>query len=204
MTAAILHALAAVAAALVFLASGSPISAQTKQTANNPLTYLRTIYVRAATYRNGAWCIDFSDLVKSADFFDGLERKDSPEGPAFYKGSTRITQFPDEITIYVVAQTRDCKAEWSFPWPPVITDQETKFMNALHFQTKWKRGMDERPADSSFTVRGPESVIWPEYDPPSWNFTLNLKSRGVPLTDQLVIEIYARDRRAIVRFAVHL
>ena len=77
-------------------------------------------------------------------------------------------------------------------------------MSKLSFPLTWKRGLEQRPTDFSTTVSTPAS--WPEYDPPVWTYDLNVKSRGVPLTDHLVVEIRSENEQTkpITRVAVHL
>ena len=180
--------------------AASALAQQTK-----PIEYKRVVLVGMATHRNGKLCANFAGFMTSGDFFGGLQAKEAPTGRVFTKGETQVTEFPETITVEIQAIMHDCANQIWWPMSPPARESLAKpFMTALNYQLKWKRLLDERPAVYSLSASGPESAFWPETDPPYWTYDLEINSKGVPLTDHLVIEIHSKDQALVAKLAVRL
>jgi len=189
--------------ASIALLPGLAASALAQQT--KPIEYKRVVLVGMVTHQKGKFCTEFAAFMTSKDFFEGLEAKETPSGRIFAKGKTQVTEFPETITVEIQALMHDCAGQvWGPMRLPTDLSVAKPFMSALNFQLKWKRLLDERPANYSLTVSSPESAFWPENDPPYWTYDLEINSKGVPLTDHLVIEIHSKDQALVARLAVHL
>ena len=177
------------------------VCGQARKSPEKPLPYKRVVAVGIVTYRNHGSCTDFVAFVTSGDFFEGLEPRETPDGRKFYKDSKQVTEFPEAVTIELQALMRDCTR---VPILPVNTATAKDFMSTLNFDLQWKRELEQRSAVFSTAVSSPDSHVWSEGEPPYWTFDLEVKTKGVPLTDHLVVEVHSENRQLVARLALHL
>ncbi len=72
-------------------------------------------------------------------------------------------------------------------------------MSSLQFKAEWKTGLSMRPV-SKMTVRPLKKGEMVPY-PSLWGYELDISSEGVPLTDHLIVNVYAPDSILMVRFS---
>ncbi|HTV58789.1 MAG TPA: hypothetical protein VMJ93_07940 [Verrucomicrobiae bacterium] len=166
--------------------------------------YSRVVTVDHVMYRKGNRCAAFASFIRSDDFFEGLQAAETAAGRTFHRQGEAVTVFPDTLFIDIDSSLSDCS---TFPPIPAAEADSEAFIAGLTFKAWWKVGFKERPAKIIFIkeVQPPISAL-SESEPASPISTLTLKvdSRGVPLTDHLVIEIYSKDGTFLCRMAGHL
>jgi hypothetical protein len=139
-------------------------------------------------------CVVFDGFMRAGDFFEGLERTDTPSGPEFRKKSKPVNSFPEEISVEIDARVNKCFEK--MPVPGLATD----LMNSLRFEAEWKRGAEVRPA-AVVLIKG-DQPVWRELSN-MWNYELEIAAKDVRLRDSLVLYIYASNHQA-VRLSGHL
>src|SRR5277367_6478264 len=97
--------------------------------------YKEVVPVSAGQIRDKDVCINFNPVMTAGDFFDGLQRQETPSGDQFRKSSQVVTTFPDQITVQVHTAVAVCDAALYTPAPL------PSFFNGLQFKVQWKRGL---------------------------------------------------------------
>src|SRR5579885_1334921 len=152
-----------------------------------------------------------SGRLTAPEFFNGLKRIDRADaGTVFVRGNQVVTQFPDELRLQFVVFDFPCNiGEKSSPEHKLLTRED---VSSLHLALYWKRGVDLRPADhvtmAGFSI---EPLVPPEIaherhlqERLEWTYVFQVPSRGVPLTDSLVLVIRNREGRIAARVAARL
>ncbi len=159
----------------------------------------------------GGPCFRLSGRLTAPEFFNGLKRIDRADaGTVFVRGNQVVTQFPDELRLQFVVFDFPCNVgEKSSPEHKLLTRED---VSSLHLALYWKRGVDLRPADhvtmAGFSI---EPLVPPEIaherhlqERLEWTYVFQVPSRGVPLTDSLVLVIRNREGRIAARVAARL
>ena len=74
-------------------------------------------------------------------------------------------------------------------------------MNGLKFTAAWKNNYGFQPVENfSVTKSSPTDKSWRVNDQIPWRFALQVPSQGVPLTNQLVISVYAPSGAKLATF----
>ena len=140
-----------------------------------------------------------TSLPHPPDFFDGLERIESANGPTFRKKKQLVLYFPDEITFDLKTTVASCSpggGRQEQPTPP------QDFPKSLCFKFEWKVGTGISPAENlSQEIRGPSQVS------PSqavWHYLIRVKSHNIPLTAHLVVSIFPENGERLARVSVSL
>jgi hypothetical protein len=167
-------------------------------------TYSRVVSIDHLIVHEGSRCAAFASFISSDEFFEGLEATESASGRTFHRRGEEVTVFPDSLSVEIKSSLSDCSTV-----PPIasVASVTTAFMSGLTFKTWWKTGFKQRPVDViSFKSVPPQSSALSESEPVSqvWTFTIKIASKGVPLTDHLVVEIYSKDGAFLGRMAAHL
>lgn len=159
----------------------------------------------------GGPCFRLSGRLTAPEFFNGLKRIDRVNADTvFLRGTQVVTQFPDELRLQFVVFDFPCNVgEKPSPERKFLTRED---VSSLHLALYWKRGVDLRPAENvtvaSFSV-GP--LVPPEIahehrlqERLEWTYVFQVPSRGVPLTDSLVLVVRNREGRIAARVAARL
>jgi len=158
------------------LPPGSPRPAEYKEGADLGFT----------VYRQLNRCVIF-DAGIYGDFFKGLQRKDTPNGPIFGKSGQRIATFPDDLSLEI-----SFRAGFSYgPLDPagMVDAPLPAELSGLRFQIKWTgsstRDLGELPAELL-------SEPSPEQLRPKNFYRIELPAKGVPLDDTLEVRVLTR------------
>lgn len=146
-------------------------------------------------------CFRVSGGLDAPEFFVHLKRIDDARGTVFRRGTETVTEFPDELLLSFSIRDQPCA--------PGLREIETRayltqeMISALHLSFYWKRGMALRPAKNVTEIRSSVEPIAPyaanlAADLPKrflWSYQLAVPSKGVPLTDSLVLIFLTADGR---------
>jgi hypothetical protein len=184
---------------VALLVATSPSAGQAKKS-----TYSRVVSIDHMIVHERSRCAAFASFINSDDFFDGLEATETASGRTFRRRGKEVTVFPDSLSVEINSSLSDCSI---IPPMPAAASVTAAFMSGLIFKTWWKTGFKERQVDViSFKAMPPQAEVWSESEPisPVWTFTMKIASKGVPLTDHLIVEIYSKDGAFLGRMAEHL
>ncbi len=146
-------------------------------------------------------CFRVSGSVDAPDFFVNLKRINDDKGTVFRRGTETVTDFPDELLLSFDIHDQPCT--------PGLRETETRayltqeMMSALRLSFYWKRGVDLRPVKNITELRSSVSPVVPyavnlASELPKrleWSYQLAVPSKGVPLTDSLVLVFRTADGR---------
>jgi hypothetical protein len=147
-------------------------------------------------------CLAFDGTVKSGNFFEDLKRKDIGSRLEFRKRGRVVTEYPESLTTSIRIAGGQCTATLS-DLPSSIFHGDSY---SLRFQVEWKEGTQLRPAVlspvaarcigySSIPTAGQASTT------PSVACQLTVNSKGVPLTDHLIVSVFAPDGTRLTRLS---
>jgi hypothetical protein len=155
-------------------------------------------------------CFRVSGGVDAPNFFVNLKRINDEQGTVFRRSTETVTHFPDELHLSFDIHDQPCT--------PGLREIETRtfltqeMMSTLHLTFYWKRGVELRPVKNITAVRSSVEPIVPyaanlaselpkRFD---WSYQLAVPSKGVPLTDSLVLIFRTADGRIAARVAARL
>ena len=61
--------------------------------------YKEVVPLSSGQVRDRDVCVNFSPVMTSGEFFDGLQRHETPSGDEFHKNSRVVQNFPEQITV---------------------------------------------------------------------------------------------------------
>ena len=143
-------------------------------------------------------CLQVHASMSAGDFFEGLERTDTPAGPEFRKRGQRVNSFPSELVVDIWVQTLSCRAK-----PPLVpfSGSTSDLLKSLRFETAWKSGEELRHIEDVVVERN--RLPWRELAD-EWTFRLTIPAQNVPLASQLIVLLNSREGREIKTFSAHL
>jgi hypothetical protein len=154
--------------------------------------YKEVVPITSGQIRDGKTCISFNPVMTAGDFFDRLQRRETPSGDEFLKNSQMVTTFPDQITVQVQTSITICDAD-IYTAAPVPS-----FFNGLQFKAQWKRGLAMRTV-SQVTV---QRVMFASEDGNNrLMFLLKIRDHDVPLTDHLIISVISPQGKLLSRMS---
>ena len=170
-------------------------------------------------YRAGNDCAAFGAIATAGDFFNGLKRHDTKHGPEYKRKSAVVTEYPDSVLIILKAGLSACAhpdtepsndnacahpdTESSNGNTPPLMRLDAAIIGALRFEAFWKDNFTMKPAQvailSSRYVGQPYSIRrsanW-------WEYTLKVRTQGIPINYDLILIALAPDRHRLARFAL--
>jgi hypothetical protein len=155
-------------------------------------------------------CFRVSGGLDAPEFFLNLKRINDEHGTVFRRSTETVTHFPDELLLSFDIHDQPCT--------PGLRKIEThgyltrEMMSTLRLSFYWKRGMELRPVQNIREVRSSVEPIVPyaaslASELPkrfNWSYQLTVPSKGVPLTDSLVLVFRTADGRIAARVAARL
>lgn len=157
------------------------------------------------------YCGNLSGAL-SADnnFFDGLVRIDKGRRVEFRKDSQPVKEFPSQVAVALAGDITTCGAPdagsaLSFVKPGNGSSprEVSEFMSGLKFTAAWKNRDGLQPVQNFSVVKTtPSDKTWrlETNDQIPWRFAFQVPSQGVPLTNQLVISVYAPSGAKLATF----
>jgi hypothetical protein len=157
--------------------------------------YKEVVPLSSGQVREGDVCVNFGPVMTSGDFFDGLQRHETPSGDEFHKNSQLLKNFPEQITVQVQLSISVCDADIYTPAPA------PGFVNGIRFKAQWKRGLAMRPVTE---LRVQRVAITSEEGDSRLLFLLKIHDRDVPLTDHLIISVISPQGKLLSRMSGRL
>jgi hypothetical protein len=154
------------------------------------------------------YCGNLSGALSADEFFDGLVRIDTKHRVEFRKDSQPVKEFPSQVAVALAGDITPCSASSDSPPLDFVrpgngsSPQEVnQFINGLKFTAAWKNSYGFQPVQNfSVTKSAPGDKSWHVNDQIPWRFAFQVPSQGVPLTNQLVISVYAPSGAKLATF----
>ncbi len=164
--------------------------------------------VASQSIKSNQYCGSLSGALSSGEFFDGLQRLGTGRHIEFRKDAQPVKEFPSNIAVSLAGNITPCASEptnsaVSFVQPGNESSQQavSEFMNGLKFTALWKNPRGVQPvSDWSVTKSVSDDKAWRVNDQIPMRFAFQVPSQGVPLTNQLVISVYAPSGVKLVTF----
>jgi len=143
--------------------------------------------------------------VEGGDFFSGLRRKESPDGFRFYKRGRLVSEYPDQLSITLRVSKFRCTAQGA-PRDLELLVLSDDFLSSLKFKVEWKVGTRLRPVDG-FVLLGYKhlrenlSFSSDSSQDDVVQYQMTLTSKGIPLSDHLIVSVFNSDDTLFVRLS---
>ena len=147
-------------------------------------------------------CLSVDGTVTSGTFFEDLKRNDNGSLPEYRKRGELVTEYPESLTASIRIIGNQCAAARGSHSPVFDGDSYS-----LTFEVDWKNGFQLSPAALTPIVAhcvGSSVLINPTGDDifaPSVTCQLTVASKGVPLTDHLIVSVFAADGKRLTRLS---
>jgi hypothetical protein len=146
----------------------------------------------SVSLRIGDGCVDVSGALGWGGFFYKLKRKMTADGPVFRVGHRTVTNFPDEVRLFVgLISGFPCSR--GAPAGAAIPSLET--LKSPRAEAVYIRDMKMHPLEITLSEEGNTP---PPNAPPValnrvWHYRFQVNTKGVLLTDALVITLYSKE-----------
>jgi hypothetical protein len=183
------------------------IAASANASPKNRTIFDMFVPVEPQPIRTSGLCGNLSGALSADDFFDGLVRIEARHGVEFRKASQPVSEFPSQVAVALAGNFIPCSApagpSVSFVRPGNGSSPQrvNDFINGLKFTAVWKNRYGIQPVQNfSVTKTAPTDHSLGINDQIPWRFAFQVPSQGVPLTDQLVISVYAPSGAKLATF----
>jgi hypothetical protein len=146
----------------------------------------------------------FLGSLTADDFFSDLERVDIADGAIFRRRLQVVQYFPERLSVKLDAyETKWPPSKGVAPSPSGV---DPEFMRALRFQAQWKTGMKLRAVDTLSVEKIRDQEEQPDNDflRRRWTYDLTVQSVEVPLTDHLIVSVFSKENKMLVRLSASL
>jgi hypothetical protein len=158
--------------------------------------------------KSDQYCGNLSGVLSSGEFFDGLQRLGTGRHIQFRKYAQSVKDFPSNIAISLAGNIEPCSSDpsnsaVSFVQPGNGSSQQAvdQFVSNLKFTALWKNPRGVQPVSNwSVTKSVSDDGTWRANDQIPMRFAFQVPSQGVPLTNQLVISVYAPSGAKLATF----
>jgi hypothetical protein len=184
---------------LALMIGMSPMGADARGR-NNP-TYDGAVDFGGQLLHLNDGCLSLDGRMTSGEFFEDLKRTEVGSQFEYKKHGKVVTEYPESLTTSIRIAGDQCAALSNRPSAVFSGDSYS-----LKFKVEWKDGMQLRPAALSPVVAncvGSSSIPIPSQDftIPVITCQLTVDSKGVPLSDHLIVSIFAADGRRLTRLS---
>jgi hypothetical protein len=143
--------------------------------------------------------VGFTGRLEAGNFFRVLKRTDSTNGPIFRRGSQVLTDYPDDVFLEFWPLISRCSKDLKYinDWPTQTPD----FLRSIRAEFRYMRELRSYPLEtelaeeSTFDMLGGTTV---------WSYRFLIKTKGVRLTDRLVVTLFLKDGTRAGEFIVDL
>lgn len=154
-------------------------------------------------------CLSIRGVVSAPQFFKDLKRRETSRGIEFRRGADVVQFFPKELSVRILIREFPCHVGLTQVSPLLMT---TEKMSSLRFAAFWKQGMQMRPVENltrpTFYRRREQPTalvgVPVTIQRDTWVYEFTVSSRDVPLTDDLILEIFNQDGTRVVRVSARL
>ncbi|HTS12829.1 MAG TPA: hypothetical protein VMH00_11980 [Candidatus Limnocylindrales bacterium] len=177
----------------VLLAGSSLYAAPKKRTQFEMFVPVAPQPIKADNY-----CGNLSGALSAGDFFEGLERIGEGKRVEFRKDKQPIREFPSKIAVALAGSITPCPngsptGPVNFVQPGNGSSPRTvnEFIQGLKFTAVWKNRDGVQPVQNWSVIKTNSSDKSRVNDQIPTRFAIQVPSQGIPLTNQLVISVYA-------------
>lgn len=155
-------------------------------------------------------CFRLTGRLTAENFFENLRRVDSAGGTLYRRGNDVITEFPDQLHLSFLLYDHPCGNSLQEAGTRVYLDRA--MISRFRIRFAWKHGMEMRPA-KDVVLKHVEAQPVANYaneikeNMPQryeWWFEFDVPSKGVPLTDSLVLMIHEPDGHIAARVTARM
>jgi len=150
----------------------------------------------------GRFCLVFGGTIALDDFLQGLQKRETPTGIEFRRGSRSVAYFPENITIAIDAFGASCKQKKD------PTEPTAEFMSSLHLDVFWKDGVHVKPVrEFSQKAPVPKDVDDLTSSLPKmkmWTYALSVHDDGIPLTSHIIVVISSSGGHTVARLSAQI
>ncbi|HUJ33008.1 MAG TPA: hypothetical protein VLY23_17135 [Candidatus Acidoferrum sp.] len=179
--------------AAILLAGSSLYAAPRKKT-----QFEMFVPVAPQPIKSDRYCGNLSGALSAGDFFDGLVRIGDGKSVEFRKDKQPVREFPSKIAVALAGSITPCPnaapdGPVNYVQPGNGSSPQTvnEFINGLKFTAVWKNRDGVQPVQNWSVIKSNSSDKWRINDQIPTRFAIQVPSQGVPLTNQLVISVYA-------------
>jgi hypothetical protein len=197
-------------ACLLFLAAPLPSGSANPPRGKTVWNYDGGISVATEGQIPNGPCFRLAGHMTAGSFFDNFRREDSTSGTLYRRGSDVVTEFPERMKLKLMVYDWPCEEGLKQTGTRMYLNRA--MISSMRVSFSWKHGMEVRPAHE---IKLTNAVAHP-LDPYAvelakelperfeWLFDFDVPSKGVPLTDSLVIIFTNPSGRILARFAARL
>lgn len=168
--------------------------------------------VASQPIKSDQFCGNLSGALSSGEFFDGLQRVGTGRHIEFRKDAQPVKDFPSQIAVALAGNITPCSSAPSGPSVNFVQPGNgsspqavNEFMNSLKFTAVWKNPNGVQPVSNwSVTKTVSNDKTWRLNDQIPMRFAFQVPSQGVPLTNQLLITVYAPGGAKLATFTAGL
>lgn len=169
---------------------------------SNSPTYEGAVAFGAQLLQRADGCLFVDGKVTSGSFFEDLKRTDVGGRLQYRKRRKLVTQYPESVTTSIRILGDQCAATLSNAPSAVFNDGSY----SLKLSVEWKDGMELRPAAISPIAAqcvGYSSITIPSsgHAIPSIICKMTVDGKGVPLTDHLIVSVFAANGNRLTRLS---
>lgn len=153
-------------------------------------------------------CLSVDGTVTSGTFFADFQRIDlGASQPEFLKGGRTVSEYPDSLSTSIRITGDPCVGTLKNSHSPTLVDNSRLDGHsfALRFVVEWKDGMELRPAVLSPAQCTESSVLKnfgrDLFTAPAITCQMTVASKNVPLTDHLIVSVFAADGKRLTRLS---
>jgi hypothetical protein len=137
--------------------------------------------------------------VDAGRFFIDLKEKKTPGGPVFRVGHKVVTDFPDQVRL-VITLASGVPCSRNVPPGPAIPSLEA--LKSLQAEAAYVRDLKKYPLGITLQQEGVDLPPGFEaYSGRLQQFRFELKTKGVLLTDALLITLYSKDHAKVAQLS---
>jgi hypothetical protein len=150
--------------------------------------------------RVGDGCVDIRGALASGRFFLDLKRRKTAAGPVFRLGHRTVTDFPDEVTLTLALASGFPCSKGEPPGPAVPSLEPLKSGHAEGVYIRELRtyplGIDLISEGNNLPAGAP-----PELRERVWFYRFRLETKGVRLTDALLITLFSKEGKKVAELS---
>lgn len=167
----------------------------------NNITFNGQLDFGAQLFPSDEGCLYVDGAVTAGTFFEDLKRVDLGDHFEYRKHRKVVTQYPDSLTTSIHIMGSHCDSgEKSSSFSIFDSDSYS-----LRLVAQWKNEMNLRPAKLSPTADcvATKMVTGPDLDfaLPTLTCKMTVDAKGVPLSDHLIVSVFAPNGERITRIS---
>jgi hypothetical protein len=150
---------------------------------------------------DGDGCLFFHGSLAAGDFFRGMRRIDSRDGPVFRRGGRSFKYFPDQVSLLVIVSAERCGKDGRAyqRWLPPPVD----LLQSVHAEAAYIRDLRMHALEITLAEQGTAEDlfgqgIW------QWEYRFVIETKAVELQDPIVVSLVSQDGRKLAQCPIRL